>query len=150
VNLNLFTKIMALAGLQYGLGIVANLLIRYAMKTGFGEEVSAASWYSLSFLSSLPATTVLCIAAVFVINVSSFPISAWIGSFSLGLSWPVVSIVTVSAEALMIPLNLYVFKTLFNEMTFGTMTILGLGILEGSKAASIVGLYFIYLGGGAV
>lgn len=145
--MNVHYRLMVLVLFQYLLSYVKINSTRWIIKTIFSnQEISMFEWFTMEFIKSLTVTRILGLIAIASFTLITFPLGVWIGSFKLGLSRPMVYMITLGVGVFTQPLNFWIQSRALNEFIFNNQTLLGLCFLEVGYAVTVLGWYYIYLG----
>lgn len=133
--------------LQESVHLVQTNVTRYLIKNNISaDEIPFWKWFSWEFIKQLGLKGFVSILVIAGFTLITFPMGIWIGSFSVGVSIPVMCIVGGIIGLVVTPLKFYTLSRTVHEITFNHYTILGLVIVEISSVIGIIGFYFIYLG----
>jgi hypothetical protein len=76
----------------------------------------------------------------------TFPLGIWIGSFKLGISIAVSSMIAYAASFVTFPLNTFIMNKFVGEFVYNNTTYLGILLLEGTQVMGVLGWFLVYQG----
>ena len=145
--MNNLIKLSFLVFLQTLIATIKLNITRWIIKNWFTVgELPLGKWYSWEFISNLNSYRIFGLMVIASFTLITFPLGIWIGSFKLGVSYPIINIIGASMQFIMFPLNIFIMNKILTEMVINKTTLIGIVIIEISKILTGVGCWFLYLG----
>lgn len=135
--------------LQTALNRIKPIYDRYIVRDliSHGKELPMNKWFSIEFWRNMSLTQLLGVGSLALFKLFTFPLGAWIGSFSLVITYPVSHIIGNVIALIIHPLNLLIANKGLNEFVVNTKTMLGFTIVMVSLVMGAIGWYLICVGG---
>lgn len=142
--MSVLEKVALLAIFETGFSLAKLNVTRWIIKAAFtGGELPLDTWFSWAFLTSLTWQQILGLLGIASMTLITFPLGVWLGSFKLGVSYPVQSIVKVFVTSAMFPLNIFVMHSLLQEFVINRMAVIGIGLVEAGSVLRAIAWWII-------
>lgn len=128
--------------------VIHSVVSRYIVKHILSDMKELPMWKMLSwtYIRNLTLTQLAGLAVIASFTIITFPLGVWISSFSANKYYPLSAVFSHLIAIVLIPLNLFAFNKVVNEMKFTQTTFLGLLIIEVAMILGAIGWFLIYKG----
>ena len=146
LDMNL-VKLSVIVLAQRLVAIAKNNSQRLIIREWFTQgELPFLQWFKPSYLLSLTPKQVLGLGIIALFTLLTFPLGIWLGSFSMGRSYPVMNMIGASINLLSFPIALNLMVNVLGEMQLNRTTWMGIILIIISKLIIIAGCYLLYVG----
>jgi len=129
-------------------GVFKQNITRFIIREWFTKgELRFIEWFKISFLLNITPKQILGLVIIASFTLLTFPLGIWMGSFSVGKTYPITNMIGAGLNLLTFPVNLYLMVKVLDEMELNQKTVLGIGLIVLSNIIIMMGCWLMYKGG---